>query len=107
MACSGIAEHNEARRKGRREELRAFLKKQLLEKLEDSADLPEQSTYEREFNVQKRCSPGLISASPHNAAFVDQQRRELIRQQQMVEYTAKLPKRFSVSSPSALLNWVR
>ncbi|XP_062612069.1 uncharacterized protein LOC134273865 [Saccostrea cucullata] len=55
MACSGIAEHNEARRRAGRAELLAFRKKQLLV----------------------------------------MQRRELVRQQQLVEYSAKLPNRFS------------
>ncbi|XP_056010167.1 uncharacterized protein LOC130051700 isoform X2 [Ostrea edulis] len=96
MASSGIAEHNEARRKAGRAELLAFRKKQLLEKFTDSDNLNGLinggGTYEEEISRKSGING---TTSPNCAANVDRQRRELIRQQQLVEYSAKLPKRFS------------
>ncbi|XP_052722307.1 uncharacterized protein LOC128193096 [Crassostrea angulata] len=96
MACSGIAEHNEARRKAGRAELLAYRKKELMDRFTDNdmnGIVNGRGTYEEEI-LRKSGYPSGAN-SPNCAANVDRQRREMIRQQQLVEYSAKLPKRFS------------
>ncbi|XP_061183923.1 uncharacterized protein LOC133192090 [Saccostrea echinata] len=94
MACSGIAEHNEARRRAGRAELLAFRKKQLLDKFTES-DLLVNGGGSYEEEILRKSGVPAGTTSPNCAANVDKQRRELVRQQQLVEYSAKLPNRFS------------
>ncbi|XP_045178614.2 uncharacterized protein LOC123538518 [Mercenaria mercenaria] len=108
MAASGIAEHNEARRKERTMQKRAFTQKlmmsQLQEEFGDNPDLvgaytleANKDTYTAEVNQTRRSGspPGYAGSARHDAAFVDQMRRDQLRQQQLVEYSAKIPRRFS------------
>lgn len=110
MAASGIAEHNEARRKERNMQRIAFKKKALLNNLrEEFGDNPDlmglgagqtgshRDTYEQEVHQSRKIGspPGHAGTDRHDAAYVDQLRRNQHRQQQLCEYSAKLPKRFS------------
>jgi len=105
MACSGIAEHNEARRKHLIIERRAFNKKQCADRLEDDANAAmflNSGSYENEI-MYKGASPAQISKvlSPGDPSTVDKKRREYVLRQQSVEYSAKLPKRFSSTDYAA------
>ncbi|XP_071104240.1 uncharacterized protein [Haliotis cracherodii] len=103
MAASGIAEHAEARRKQIFVNRRAYNIKNMIEELRDNPDmfLPPpaerpQSTYDAEYSsshMRKVGSPPGIS--DHHAPIIDKLRREQIRQQQVVDYSAKLPGRLS------------
>ncbi|XP_060599507.1 uncharacterized protein LOC132753102 [Ruditapes philippinarum] len=107
MAASGIAEHNEARRKERSMQKRAYQQKilmsQMAEEFGDNPDLvgaamgSNRDTYISEVNQTRRSGspPGQPGSSRHDAAYVDQMRREQLRQQQICEYSAKIPQRFS------------
>ncbi|KAL4216922.1 hypothetical protein ACF0H5_023382 [Mactra antiquata] len=108
MAASGIAEHNEARRKERTMQRNAFRQKYIRETLQnefgDNPDLmgttnlyPTGDTYVDEINQMRSMGspPGKAGSSRHDAASVDQLRRQQLRQEQMCEYSAKIPKRFS------------
>lgn len=104
MAASGIAEHNEARRKEMCMQKQAFKRKNMMMQMADrygeNPDLLNQDTYEQEVNSMRRVGSPPGRAGPpdsvrHDAAYVDQMRRNELRQQQLVEYSAKIPNRYS------------
>ncbi|KAH3754045.1 uncharacterized protein LOC127848930 [Dreissena polymorpha] len=107
MAASGIAEHNEARRKERLMQKIAFKKKTLAKSLQEQyGDNPDMlamingtqpDTYERELNQSRKSGspPGRGGDIRHDAQYVDQMRRNQLRKEQLVEYSAKIPNRFS------------
>lgn len=104
MAASGIAEHNEARRKERVMQKRAFKQKTLMAQLGDEfGNCPDfvgsgvRDSYIEEVNQTRKTGspPGHVSDARHDAAYVDQMRRNQLRQQQLCEYSAKIPNRFS------------
>jgi len=106
MAASGIAEHNEARRKEMSMQKQAFKKRELLNNLRDQfGDNPDLvGSYESEIAQMRRngSPPGNADgAARHDAAYVDQMRRNQLRQQQLFEYSAKIPNRFSSTDYSA------
>ncbi|XP_033761789.1 uncharacterized protein LOC117343519 [Pecten maximus] len=98
MACSGINEHNEARRKdihvGRNAYLRMMMTKNADQGLDGCQFMqqPNQSSYENEVQLRKLGSPPGIG---HDPLSTDRQRREDLRQQQIVDYSAKLPNRLN------------
>ncbi|XP_060070733.1 uncharacterized protein LOC132550659 [Ylistrum balloti] len=101
MACSGINEHHEARRRQNQYERKAFVRMMILKDNErDDCQLMQapQGSYETELvHLRKLGSPpGDTSGLGHDPLSTDRQRREDLRQQQNVEYSAKLPKRFNM-----------
>ncbi|XP_052812659.1 uncharacterized protein LOC128240179 [Mya arenaria] len=107
MAASGIAEHNEARRKERSMQRLAFKKQALGKSLRDhygdNADLlgmgPDavRDTYVQEVQQSQRSGspPGRAGSNRHDPQYVDRMRRNQLRQDQMCEYSAKIPNRYS------------
>lgn len=111
MAASGIAEHNEARRREMSMQRMAYRKKQLQSQLHDhygdnpnlggmSSDRivdPNADTYQQEVHEIRKVGspPGISGNFRHDPAYIDQQRRDQLRQQQLVEYSAKIPNRFT------------
>ncbi|OWF56787.1 uncharacterized protein LOC110456070 [Mizuhopecten yessoensis] len=101
MACSGINEHHEARRRQNQAERKALVKMMLLKERDNGLDAcqliqPPPSSYEAEVtHLRKLGSPPGMTGVGHDPLSTDRQRREDLRQQQIVEYSAKLPKRFN------------
>ncbi|XP_069111707.1 uncharacterized protein [Argopecten irradians] len=110
---SGINEHNEARRKEGRKQMLAYHKRRsstVLERLpystlmmmmknmdqDPSLMQPGQNSYETEVQLRKMGSPPLdTSGVGHDSLSTDRQRRECVRQQQIIDYSAKLPNRLN------------
>ncbi|KAL5005869.1 hypothetical protein ScPMuIL_017027 [Solemya velum] len=94
MAACGIAEHHEARRRQSQAERKSYKTKILIDTLQQKIGESPPSSYDQEVEyIRKVGSPP--GASMSHPSFVDRKRREQLRQQQLVEYTAKLPNRFS------------
>jgi len=101
MACSGIAEHNEARRRQHRKDMRAYqfmLMREEAERGPQPEKLIQKScdSYGDEVqHLRKLGSPPGMSQSGHDPSSIDRRRREGVLRQQSEEYSAKLDKRFS------------
>ncbi|XP_041374646.1 uncharacterized protein LOC121387557 [Gigantopelta aegis] len=101
--ASGIAEHHEALRRQNMLNRRAYITKQLMEKYGDDYVPDYQVVYPRNTYTEEQQSdpkmtirkmgspPGM---SDYKAPITDKLRRDQVREQEMAEYTAKLPDRF-------------
>jgi len=121
MACSGINEHKEGCRKQRVLDRAAFARKLLMEgggaygvapppqALQEDPEAPgymrkmgsppgiagNNASYEAECYSRQ----GMVDmAGVHNPTAIDRLRRETVRGQQLVEYSAKIPDRFSATN---------
>ncbi|XP_069111708.1 uncharacterized protein [Argopecten irradians] len=95
---SGINEHNEARRKEGRKQMLAYHKMMMMKNMDQDPSLmqPGQNSYETEVQLRKMGSPPLdTSGVGHDSLSTDRQRRECVRQQQIIDYSAKLPNRLN------------
>ncbi|KAJ8320016.1 hypothetical protein KUTeg_001603 [Tegillarca granosa] len=106
MACSGIAEHNEARRKERRQQRLAAQQQERYRMLMEAQDNPSiilgpkpNQSYEQEVDHLRRVGspPEGQTEVPrcHDKATVDRMRRAQHARDQQYEYSAKLPNRFN------------
>lgn len=100
MAASGIAEHNEARRRQMRAERQAYIQSDYLKQvLADNENMHKTSNHENTYDLEvehyRKCGSPPDVPHGHDSQSIDKKRREEARRQQLYEYSAKLKNRYS------------
>lgn len=99
MAASGIAEHNEARRRQQRADRMAYIQtdymKEQLANNENRYNTQHDNTYDLQVEHYRKCGSPPDEPAGHDPRSIDKKRREEARRQQLYEYSAKLNNRYS------------